>query len=268
MPKVLTKATLRAESLTREALRRDFLAMQEAVRAAPIEIPFVFYDGSSTPGGICTMTKGEQIWLVLDRARKVGAKMGVSNSSNSNGTHDNRSQDGSTAGVSAGGGKANRSRSHWARIGVDDLLLVRGGIIIPHHYEIYYFIINKTKGPNSKALFDYSSTATLKPSGRAGHSKQGEKKNSRVNAEEEEEEEEAYDPFSAHRKNDHLENEYQQKDIEGSNDDPSFTKVVDRRWYERNKHIYPASLWEEFDPGKEYEGRVKKDAQGNAFFFS
>mmetsp|Transcript_6445 Transcript_6445/g.8014 ORF Transcript_6445/g.8014 Transcript_6445/m.8014 type:complete len:385 (-) Transcript_6445:54-1208(-) len=29
-------------------------------------------------------------------------------------------------------------------------------------------------------------------------------------------------------------------------------KVVERRWYERNKHIFPASRWEVFDPAKEY----------------
>jgi protein FAM50 len=25
-------------------------------------------------------------------------------------------------------------------------------------------------------------------------------------------------------------------------------KVVERRWYERNKHIFPASRWEIYDP--------------------
>jgi len=29
-------------------------------------------------------------------------------------------------------------------------------------------------------------------------------------------------------------------------------KVVERRWYDRNKHIFPASRWELFDPAKEY----------------
>ncbi|GAX17088.1 protein FAM50 [Fistulifera solaris] len=29
-------------------------------------------------------------------------------------------------------------------------------------------------------------------------------------------------------------------------------KVVERRWYERNKHIFPASRWEVYDPRKEY----------------
>lgn len=30
------------------------------------------------------------------------------------------------------------------------------------------------------------------------------------------------------------------------------TQVVERRWYERNKHIFPASRWEVYDPNKDY----------------
>lgn len=30
-------------------------------------------------------------------------------------------------------------------------------------------------------------------------------------------------------------------------------KVVLRNWYERNKHIFPASRWEPYDPTKTYE---------------
>jgi protein FAM50 len=29
-------------------------------------------------------------------------------------------------------------------------------------------------------------------------------------------------------------------------------KVVERRWYDRNKHIFPASRWEVYDPAREY----------------
>lgn len=56
--------------------------------------------------------------------------------------------------------------------------------------------------------------------------------------------------------------------LEGANEDPAFTKVVDRRWYERNKHIYPASMWQEFDPEKDYTSEVRRDTGGNTFFFS
>jgi len=56
--------------------------------------------------------------------------------------------------------------------------------------------------------------------------------------------------------------------LEGCSDDPAFTKVVDRRWYQRNKHIYPANTWQQFDPEKDYQGEIKRDPGGNAFFFS
>lgn len=56
--------------------------------------------------------------------------------------------------------------------------------------------------------------------------------------------------------------------LEGANEDPTFTKVVDRRWYERNKHIYPASMWQDFDPEKDYTSEIRRDTGGNTFFFS
>ena len=30
-------------------------------------------------------------------------------------------------------------------------------------------------------------------------------------------------------------------------------KVVERAWFERNKHIFPASRWEIYDPAKRWE---------------
>ena len=56
--------------------------------------------------------------------------------------------------------------------------------------------------------------------------------------------------------------------MEGLKDNPVFTKVVDRRWYERNKHIFPASTWQDFDPDKDYTSEIKKDTGGNTYFFS
>ena len=29
-------------------------------------------------------------------------------------------------------------------------------------------------------------------------------------------------------------------------------KVVERHWYDKNKHIFPASRWEVYDPAKDY----------------
>lgn len=36
-------------------------------------------------------------------------------------------------------------------------------------------------------------------------------------------------------------------------EDAHAAKVCDRRWYERNRHIFPASRWEVYDPTKKYD---------------
>ncbi|KAL2011002.1 hypothetical protein VTN00DRAFT_3720 [Thermoascus crustaceus] len=216
-PKVLTKVALEEEARTRDALRKEFLAMQEAIKNTEILIPFIFYDGTNIPAGTVKVKKGDPVWLFLDRCRKVGAELGV--------------------GGANGGAKARKdNRREWARVGVDDLMLVRGEIIIPHHYEFYYFIANRVPSFSSAGglLFDYSNTAPPAPS--------------------------KDDPLS--RPGD--------QELEGADKDPTLTKVVDRRWYERNKHIFPASLWREYEPGKEFEEKMsttRRDAQGNVFFF-
>ena len=225
----MTKGALLREAQTREQLRKDFLLMQETVKATEIVIPFIFYDGSNIPGGACKIKKGDHIWLFLDRARKLGARRGV------------------------GAREKGVSRKEWARVGVDDLLLVRGEVIIPHHYEIYYFIVNKTLGPGGKPLFDYESTTNMQ--------------DSEVSPEADEDYNPISLPSAAKTK---INRQLTEADmsLEGADDHPNYTKVVDRRWYERNKHIFPASVWEEYDPGKDYSKGVRKDAEGNAFFFS
>lgn len=231
-PKAMTKSALLKEAQAREQLRKEFIMMQEAVKATEIVIPFVFYDGTNIPGGACKVKKGDYVWLFLDRSRKLGAELGV------------------------GAGEKANSKREWARVGVDDLMLVRGEIIIPHHYELYYFIVNKTVGPNSTPLFDYAAT-TVPPSD---------------GSESPDEIPDDYDPISLPSKKTKQKNNGQvtpaDRHLEGVNADPNFTKVVDRRWYERNKHIFPASVWEEFDPTKDYAKGFRKDAEGNAFFFT
>ncbi|CRG83903.1 protein FAM50 [Talaromyces islandicus] len=216
-PKAQTKAALEAEAQARESLRKEFLAIQDAIKATEIVIPFVFYDGTNIPAGSVKLKKGDHVWLFLDRCRKVGAELGV-------------------AGAQGNGRMKRDSRREWARVGVDDLMLVRGDIIIPHHYEFYYFIANKIPSFSSAGglMFDFSNEAPPQKE---------------------------YDPLS--RPN----NEEQ---LEGADADPTLTKVVDRRWYERNKHIFPASLWREYEQGDEFLDKMKstrRDAQGNVFFF-
>ena len=41
-------------------------------------------------------------------------------------------------------------------------------------------------------------------------------------------------------------------DVRVEKDDSHPGKVVERRWYERSKHIFPASRWEFYDPTKDY----------------
>lgn len=36
-------------------------------------------------------------------------------------------------------------------------------------------------------------------------------------------------------------------------------KVLLRSWYERNKHIFPASRWDPYDPTKVYDKYTIKD---------
>ncbi|KAI9723944.1 MAG: hypothetical protein M1812_000662 [Candelaria pacifica] len=229
VPKAKTKSALIREAQTREQLRREFLLLQEAVKNNEILIPFVFYDGTNIPGGVCKVKKGDYIWLFLDKSRKVGAELGV-----------------------GGAGEKANSRREWARVGVDDLMLVRGEVIISHHFDFYYFIVNKTKGPSGTPLFDYSSQPTTSTAPTATPP----------------DDPSDYDPLARTSKKASRTNTPLDTSLEGLSDDPNMTKVVDRRWYERNKHIFPASVWEEFDPEKDYSKAVRKDTGGNAFFFS
>ena len=77
-----------------------------------------------------------------------------------------------------------------------------------------------------------------------------------------------YDPLNPPQKNTSKDSRILDHELEGYTDDPTITKVVDRRWYERNKHIFPASAWTEYAPDKDLSKVQRKDTEGNAFFFS
>ncbi|KAF2120465.1 XAP5, circadian clock regulator-domain-containing protein [Lophiotrema nucula] len=224
-PRVMTKSALIREAQEAESVRKDFLALREAVKATEIVIPFVFYDGANVPGGRCRVKKGDHIWLFLDKARKVGAELGV------------------------GGDK---SRRDWARVSVDDLMLVKGEVIVPHHYEFYYFLFNKVAAFDGP-IFNYSAEAT---------------KATPMKSDQDPADAPDYNPIDLHKKGKEQQPTVPDSDLEGFNDDPTITKVVDRRWYERNKHIFPASVWQEYNPEKDFSQSQRKDNEGNAFFFS
>jgi len=120
------------------------------------------------------------------------------------------------------------------------------------HYEFYYFMANKTIGyygpllPHSAEPTSTTPAVVLETSTPGGLSvPDAASKTARFR------EQASTTPDSQ---------------LEGFKDDSGLTKVVDRRWYEKNKHIFPASTWEDFDPEKDYTTEVRKDAQGNAFF--
>ncbi|KAI1748413.1 XAP5-domain-containing protein [Xylaria castorea] len=224
VPRPVTKSALRREAAERETLRRQFLERQERVKATDIAIPFVFYDGANIPGGTVRVKKGDFVWQFLDKSRKVGADLGV-------------------------GEKAN-ARREWARVGVDDLMMVRGNVIIPHHYDFLFFIMNKALGPNGTVLFHYDAEVSRpRPEQPMADRDQ------------------APAPLTATPLASGV-TQTRVDSLEGASDDPTWTRVVDRRWYERNKHIYPASMWRDFDPEKDYQNEVRRDLGGNTFFYS
>ena len=130
------------------------------------------------------------------------------------------------------------------------------------HYDFHYFILNHTTVYNHQTVFSYSA----EPSSATPQDLLPQKDNPAQN--------------DAPATGNYLTTAADRKaaasampkiadsELEGFNDDPSLTKVVDRRWYERNKHIYPASLWEDFDPQNDYSSGARKDGLGNALFLS
>jgi protein FAM50 len=148
----------------------------------------------------------------------------------------------------------------------------------PQNYEFHYFLLNKTVGYNGPLFSDsYSSDPTsATPQHLLPHAATDDPHG--------EDETPPAAPSSApevtsnlltaaqirQQKATALASALPDSELEGFNQDPVHTKVVDRRWYERNKHIYPASTWEEFDPERqeEYIKGVRKDKNGNAMFFS
>ncbi|KAF7187535.1 Protein FAM50-like [Pseudocercospora fuligena] len=231
-PKAMTKSAMLKEAQLKDSLRKEYAQIQEAVRATEFILPFAFYDGKNVPGGKVRLKKGDKIWLFLERARKLGAELG----------------------------RGDRGRKDWARISVDDLMIVRGDIIIPHHYDFHYFLLNKTHGYHGQ-LFTFSAEPT---------SATPAKKSSESTLAPEDDTASHLQTAAQRKQQAAQQSGPPDSELEGFEDDPNDTKVVDRRWYERSKHIYPMSSWQEFDPEKEedYKKGVRKDVNGNAIFFS
>lgn len=116
--KAQTKSALAKEALLKETLKKQYLATNEAVRSTEFVLPFVFFEAKDMAGGKVRLKKGDFVWLFLERARKVGIELGERGD-----------------GPMGLGGR----RREWARIGVDDLMLVVGEMMIPHVSTFIWF---------------------------------------------------------------------------------------------------------------------------------
>ena len=128
--KAQTKSALAKEALLKETLRKQYLATNEAVRSTEFILPFVFFEAKDMAGGKVRLKKGDFVWLFLDRARKVGIELGERGD-----------------GPMGLGGR----RREWARIGVDDLMLVVGEMMIPH-VSVYCFGLKARASPDLCAM--------------------------------------------------------------------------------------------------------------------
>lgn len=121
------------------------------------------------------------------------------------------------------------------------------------HYEFYHFLVNNIPGFDGP-VFDWSAQPTkATPIVKTSDDQE-------INIDE-------YDPLNSTKDKEKISG-VPNEELEGYHDDPSVTKVVDRRWYEKNKHIFPASVWEEYSPDKTFTKAGRKDAEGNRFFFT
>lgn len=109
--KAQTKSSLAKEASLKELLRKQYLATNEAVRNTEFILPFAFFEAKELSGGKVRLKKGDFVWLFLERARKIGIELSE---------------------VGEGPGGVGARRREWARIGVDDLTLVVGDMMIPH----------------------------------------------------------------------------------------------------------------------------------------
>jgi protein FAM50 len=109
--KAQTKSALAREASLKEAFRKQYLATNEAVRSTEFVLPFVFFEAKALSGGKVRLKKGDFLWLFLERARKIGIELGE---------------------VGEGPAGVGGRRREWARIGVDDLMVVVGEMMVPH----------------------------------------------------------------------------------------------------------------------------------------
>ncbi|GAB4838477.1 hypothetical protein Ancab_028021 [Ancistrocladus abbreviatus] len=105
---------------------------------------------------------------------------------------------------------------------VENLLYVKEDLIIPHQHSFYELIVNKARGKSGPELDELSYLRSILGRSLLFH-------------------------FDVH------EDVRTIADATIEKDESHAGKVVERHWYEKNKHIFPASRWEIYDPTKKWE---------------
>ncbi|XP_075253578.1 protein FAM50 homolog isoform X2 [Convolutriloba macropyga] len=116
-------------------------------------------------------------------------------------------------------------------ISVDQLMFVKDDMILPHHSSFYDLIMMKAQGKNGNLIFNFPETSGKAQSLASSRSSEGQV------------ERESEQTTSSSQTAKPL-------GVKSTAEKVDNAKVALRHWYDKNKHIYPASRWDAFDPEK------------------
>ncbi|KXZ54696.1 hypothetical protein GPECTOR_4g764 [Gonium pectorale] len=126
----------RLELEMRAALRKEWQAAQDAIKAEPLTITYSYWNGTGHRRNI-TIKKGDSIGLFLKAVREQLAP-------------------------------EFRELRH---VGMDNLMYIKEDLIMPHHFTFYELIINKARG-KSGPLFDFGVREDIRVTNDATQEKQ------------------------------------------------------------------------------------------------
>ncbi|CAD7682945.1 unnamed protein product [Nyctereutes procyonoides] len=130
--------------------------------------------------------------------------------------------------------------------GVEQLMYIKEDLIIPHHHSFYDFIVTKARGKSGKCARQpcpFPSTSGPSAAGRPDSSSL---------------------PAGPLFNFDVHDDVRLLSDATVEKDESHAGKVVLRSWYEKNKHIFPASRWEPYDPEKKWDKYTVSGSPGVA----
>uniref|UniRef100_A0A8D1V6G7 Family with sequence similarity 50 member A n=1 Tax=Sus scrofa TaxID=9823 RepID=A0A8D1V6G7_PIG len=120
--------------------------------------------------------------------------------------------------------------------GVEQLMYIKEDLIIPHHHSFYDFIVTKARGKSGECAPPPPRPPPACPAGRL------QRLRARPSL-----------PAGPLFNFDVHDDVRLLSDATVEKDESHAGKVVLRSWYEKNKHIFPASRWEPYDPEKKWD---------------